>query len=96
MGRKIYAIFVSMLVATFVLPWGESQAQTRSTANQGATMGSLRQKAARVQERRKARITHTQREAAAERAKAKGTVSVTNKTIPGSSAADKGGKGAVK
>lgn len=94
MGRYRFMIVTSILLGAFVLAWGDGQVRAQSDpaveAGPPAIAERLRERAAKTQERRKARVTHAQRKAAAERA-SKNHDAPSGKTDPG-----KSGKGGIK
>lgn len=94
MGRYRFLIVTGFLLGAFVLTCGGRQvrAQSDPAVESGDTASTerLQERAAKSQERRKSRVTHAQRKAAAEQAKKKHAVPV-GKTAP-----DRSGKGEAK
>ena len=90
MRRKVLVMAV-LLLATSVAAWESRPAEAASTRDDGqgeaAIMEQWRERAERVQERRKARISHEDRQAAAER----GNKPPRSKGKYGSPASGKGG-----
>lgn len=92
MKRLVFFSLICLPVAVGALHWGDGQA----LAQQGPTlhktadvrMEAMKERAQKVQQRRKARISQADRQAAADRAKAKGT--------PATTAPVKAGKGGVQ
>jgi hypothetical protein len=80
-----------LAVLTCVVDVGHAQQSQSDNKLSRAVADSLRERAERVQERRKGRITQAQREAAAARAKA-----ARAKSIPAQNGLIDGGKGVVK
>lgn len=94
MGRYRFLIVTSFLLGAFVLAWGDGQVRAQSDpaveTGDAAIAERLRERAAKAQERRNARVTHAQRKAAAERASTKHTAPF------GKKAPERHGKGGVK
>jgi len=91
MRTSLVTVFLAIVLAILGGGAGSGHAQSAAPEEKisGPIADSLRQRAERVQERRKGRITQAQREAAAARAKAARAKSVPVKSI--SSAGEKGG-----
>lgn len=74
MSKRRFLLFIHFLLAMAVVPCGVEQSRAQSDAavekSDGAATGRLTERVERVRERRKARVTQAQREAAAARAKA--------------------------
>lgn len=96
MGRRRFFIMMIILLATAAAPcWdGQGRAQSGGTveSDRAAAVERLRERAERVQERRKLRITQEQREAAADRARAAGEKEASRKGSP-KAAPVQGGRG---
>lgn len=94
MGRYRFLIITSFLLGAFVLAWGDGQVRAKSDpaveSGKPAIAERLKERAAKTQERRKARITHAQRKAVAERASKKHAAPF-GKTAP-----ERSGKGGMK
>lgn len=92
MKRLILFLSICLPMAIGVLPWGDGQAlaQPGPTIDKvaGVKADAMKERAERVQQRRKARISQADRQAAADRAKAKAAHGVT--------APDKAGKGGAQ
>ncbi|AJE02690.1 hypothetical protein [Geobacter pickeringii] len=96
MGRYKMLMVMGLVVAVLAPPWGGNRlyAQSGDTADTidnpppDSTMG---ERAKKLLERRKARVTEEQRKAAAERAKAEEARAAAGKAAP-----DKDGKGGTK
>lgn len=95
MCRRRFLIIISLLLAIAVIPWGDGQVRAQSNAveksDRSAAMERLKERAERVQAKRKARISHNDRQAAAERAKAAREKGAAGKTAPAQD-----GKGVAK
>jgi len=91
MRASLITVFLALVLAVLTCGVDQSRAQSGKAAEtiSGTMADSLRQRAERVQERRKGRITQAQREAAAARAKAARAKSAPVKSI--SSTGEKGG-----
>lgn len=96
MGRHKLLIVMGLLVAAIAPPWGASRLHAQSgdaadTIDNPAPDSTMNERAKKVLERRKARITAEQRKAAAERAKAEEAKTAAGKAAPG-----KDGKGGTQ
>ena len=91
MRASLITVFLALVLVVLAGGVDQSRAQSGTAVEtiSGSMADSLRQRAERVQERRKGRITQAQREAAAARAKAARAKSVPVKSI--SSTGEKGG-----
>ncbi|OGT98636.1 MAG: hypothetical protein A2079_04660 [Geobacteraceae bacterium GWC2_48_7] len=89
--RLLVSICLVLAVLTCGVDTGHAEQGPADTKISGAVADSLRERAERVQERRKGRITQAQREAAAARAKAARTKSAPAQAVP-----TNGGKGGVE
>lgn len=100
MRRRRLFIMISLLLATVTVPCWDRQAgaQAGSAAeDRAAAMERLRERAERVQAKRKARISLiAARQAAAERAKAAREKGASKQTAPDPTAPAPGGKGGAK
>lgn len=71
MKRLILFCFICLPMAVGVLPWGDGQALAQNgpalDRNAAAKMEQMRERAERVQQRRKARVSHADRQAVADR-----------------------------
>jgi hypothetical protein len=92
MKRLILFLSICLPMATGVLPWEDGQvlAQPGPTVDKAAGVKAdpMKERAERVQQRRKARISQADRQAAADRAKTKAAHATT--------APDKAGKGVAQ
>ncbi len=94
MSRYRFLIITSFLLGAFALAWEDGQARAQSdpavVTGKPAIAERLKERAAKSQERRKARVTHAQRKAVAERASKKHAAPF-NKTAP-----ERSGQGGMK
>lgn len=92
MKRLILLLSICLPTAVGFLPWGDGQAlaQPGPTVDKaaGVKTDAMKERAERVQQRRKARVSQADRQAAADRAKAKAARTAT--------APEKAGKGVAQ
>ncbi|GAB7028272.1 hypothetical protein JCM15764A_35200 [Geotalea toluenoxydans] len=95
-----FLIFMQLMLIAAIVSFGSdpSGAQTDVPGNKSydSARERLRERAVRVQEHRKARVTQAQREAAATRAKAAREKGSSRKRAPVQAPLEQGGKGGAK